>query len=402
MRRIILSITLFAALLGAASASAGLTPLRRHFGDVTIPRVTHGTIALPSASERGKATVIVTLALAPLAQAYGNGLGYRIGQRQLDVASRSSEAYLAKLDAAQRAAIVRLRRAIPQARVSWHYRVVLDGFAVTVPATQLPRLLQLGFAHVYPSSRYTLSLNKSGSVIGATQLEAATGASGAGIKIGVVDDGIDQTNQFFNPTGFSYPPGFPKGNTAFTTPKVIVARAFPGPGSGTAGTLPLDRQASFHATHVAGIAAGDANTTAPPGRDHPTVTGLSGVAPRAWLGNYRVFNVPAPLVGGDFAETPQIVAAFESAVSDGMNVINFSGGGPESDPANDAMIPTDPQRRRGRRCARDRGRQRPRRLRARQRGLPGLGPRRDHRRRRVEPALLRPGADRRLALAPGR
>ncbi|HEX3455129.1 MAG TPA: S8 family serine peptidase, partial [Gaiellaceae bacterium] len=105
------------------------------------------------------------------------------------------------------------------------------------------------------------------------------------------------------------------------------------------GQLPLDRSASFHGTHVSGIAAGDANTTASPGKDHPTVQGLSGVAPKAWLGNYRVFNVPAPLVGGDFAETPQIVAAFESAVSDGMNVINFSGGGPESDPAQDAMIP---------------------------------------------------------------
>ena len=117
---------------------------------------------------------------------------------------------------------------------------------------------------------------------------------------------------------------------------MIVARAFPGPGSGTGGQLPLDRQASFHGTHVAGIAAGNAGTTAPPGRDHPPVAGLSGVAPRAWIGNYRVFNVPAPLVGGDFAETPEIVAAFESAVSDGMDVINFSGGGPETDPANDA------------------------------------------------------------------
>src|SRR2546428_12072694 len=98
-------------------------------------------------------------------------------------------------------------------------------------------------------------MNQGPSVIGATQLEQATGASGAGVKIGVVDDGIDQTNQFFNPTGFSYPPGFPKGNTAFTTPKVIVARAFPGPGSGTAGTLPLDRQAPFPRTHAARIAA---------------------------------------------------------------------------------------------------------------------------------------------------
>jgi minor extracellular serine protease Vpr len=289
--------------------------------------------------------VIVTLPLAPLAQAFGTGLGTVLGyeprRRKLEVASSPSRAYLARIDAAQRRAVSELKQAIPQARVSWRYSILLDGFTVSLPAKKLPRLLGLGFVHhVYPSLRYTLSLNRSRAVIGATQLEAATGADGSGIKIGVVDDGIDQTNPFLDPAGFSYPPGFPLGNTAYTTPKVIVARAFPGPGSGTAGTLPLDRQTSFHGTHVAGIAAGDANTTAPAGRDHPVVTGLSGVAPRAWLGNYRVFNVPAPLVGGDFAETPEIVAAFESAVADGMDVINFSGGGPETEPANDAMIET--------------------------------------------------------------
>src|SRR5439155_11605301 len=159
------------------------------------------------------------------------------------------------------------------------------------------------------------------------------------IKIGVVDDGIDQTNPFFNADSFHYPAGFPRGNLAFTTPKVIVARSFPGPGSGKGGRLPLDRQESFHGTHVAGIAAGDAGTTATAGPDHPAIAGLSGVAPRAWLGNYRVFNVPTPL-GGDIAETPEIVAAFEAAVADGMQVINFSGGGAQTDPANDAMIET--------------------------------------------------------------
>ena len=78
-------------------------------------------------------------------------------------------------------------------------------------------------------------------------------------------------------------------------------------GSGKPGTLPLDLKASFHATHVAGIAAGDSGTTAPAGPDHPQVKGLSGVAPRAWLGNYRVFNAPTPV--GNSAFTPQIVAA---------------------------------------------------------------------------------------------
>jgi hypothetical protein len=48
------------------------------------------------------------------------------------------------------------------------------------------------------------------------------------------------------------------------------------------------------------------------------------------------FNVPTPI--GLVANTPEIAAAFESAVRDGMDIINFSGGGAETDPANDAMI----------------------------------------------------------------
>src|SRR3954454_820786 len=81
-----------------------------------------------------------------------------------------------------------------------------------------------------------------------------------------------------------------------------------------------------------------ARPPAPAGSDHPTVTGLSGVAPRSWLGNYRVFTVPTPI--GHVADTPEIVAAFEAAVKDGMDVINFSGGGPEVEPSNDALIAT--------------------------------------------------------------
>src|SRR5262249_61125173 len=91
-----------------------------------------------------------------------------------------------------------------------------------------------------------------------------TGARGDGVKIGVVDDGVDQTNPFFDPTGFSYPAGFPKGQTNLTTPKVIVAKAFPGPYSGPQGKLAVDRLFSFHGTAVAGGYAGDANTTPPP------------------------------------------------------------------------------------------------------------------------------------------
>jgi len=172
--------------------------------------------------------------------------------------------------------------------------------------------------------------------VGAPALEAATGARGDGIKIAIVDDGVDENNRFFHAVGYSYPSGFPKGGRKWTTPKVIVARAFPGPGSGRRGRWAVDRSVSFHGTHVAGIAAGNAGTDAPRGPDHPAVSGLSGVAPRAYLGNYRVFTVPTP--AGPVANNPEIIAAFEAAVRDGMDVINFSGGGPETDPVNDALV----------------------------------------------------------------
>src|SRR5205085_10518336 len=115
-------------------------------------------------------------------------------------------------------------------RVSRHFAVVLDALTVSLPPRSLPRLVRLGFVrHVYPSLRYYLTLNDSPSLIGADALETATGDTGAGIKIGVVDDGVDETNPFFNPVGYAYPPGFPRGQLKYTTPKVIVARSFLGP-----------------------------------------------------------------------------------------------------------------------------------------------------------------------------
>jgi minor extracellular serine protease Vpr len=360
-RSLVAPACLLAAIVSVGSASASLEPVKRSFGPLTIPRVHPGGLKIPRNYGSGRTRVIVTLHLPPLAAAglaHNSSRGPAAVTRKLDFASASARAYLARIDIAQAQAIAQLRTAIPEARVSSRFRVLLDGFTVSVPTRRVDRLSRLGFVRkVYPSYRYSMLTNRSPSLIEAPQLRALTGAKGDGVKVAVVDDGVDHANPFLSGEGMQYPPGFPKGIETATNQKVIVARAFPGPGSGEPGTRALDRRVSFHGTHVAGIIAGREDTTAPDstvipkeethpvcvrqsGGCIPTVTGLSGVAPKAWIGNYRVFNVPSPLSASDCcsANTPEIVKAFEAAVTDGMDVINFSGGGPQSDPPSDALI----------------------------------------------------------------
>jgi minor extracellular serine protease Vpr len=338
LRRAVFLIAFVAALTAVAPTAASLQPIRRNFGELTLPRLRAGTIKVPAGHADGRLRVIVRLAQPPLAAVFGRSLQAAGRSHQLDVSTRSSRAYLARLERLQNAAAAQLRRAIPSIRFSRRFQVLLNGLTVSVRTRDLPRLVRLPAVNrVYPSLSYTLNTNESPSVIAADALHARTGALGDGVKIAVVDTGIDETNPFLNATGMDYPPGFPRGGKKWTTPKVIVVRAFPGPGSGREGRIGGD-PAFPHGTHVSGIAAGRAGTDAPPSAEHPAVNNLSGVAPHAWLGAYRVFTIPTPL--GQSANTPEIIAAFESAVRDGMDVINFSGGGPQIDPANDAMIET--------------------------------------------------------------
>ncbi|HEU5372438.1 MAG TPA: S8 family serine peptidase, partial [Gaiellaceae bacterium] len=338
MRRPLL-LTVAIALVASAAASAAPKPLTREVREQGFQRVRAGHLTIPPKSLRGTTRVIVRLATPPLAAwSAERRLASVRSAQHLNVHSAASQAYVAELARRQAVAIAAVRAAIPKAIVQEHYSILLDGFAVQLPAKSLPRLLRVsGVTKVYPSLSYYSTMDRGPSVIHATDLEAATGDKGQGVKIAVVDTGVDPTSPFLNPAGFSYPAGFPKGDTSETTPKVIVAKVFPGEPRDSNSAKPFD-PTEPHGTHVSGIAAGDEGTNAPAGPDHPAVANLSGVAPKAWIGNYRVFTVPTPL--GHEASTPEIVHAFEAAVEDGMNVINFSGGGPQTDPVNDAMFET--------------------------------------------------------------
>src|SRR5207244_9794153 len=85
--------------------------------------------------------------------------------------------------------------------------------------------------------------------------------AGNGLKIGIIDEGVDQTHPFFDPAGYTAPPGYPKGDTRFTTAKVIVARAFAPPSPHWKyANRPFDPENSEHGTHAPGIRAGERAT----------------------------------------------------------------------------------------------------------------------------------------------
>ncbi len=281
--------------------------------------------------------VIVTLASPPLAGVQSSATEAAKGHA-LNLHSLSSTRYLERLAGEQDAVARRIEASIPQAQVRWRYRIVVDGLSVALPANEVGRLARVpGIVRVNPSYRYVQLDTAPGnvSVIGAPALWGPDLANaGQGVKIGIIDDGIDQRHPYFDPTGYTMPAGFPKGDAAYTTAKVIVARAFPPPGLAYANaSLPFDPKNSSHGTHVAGIAAGNAGTIANVDGNPNT---LSGVAPRAYLGNYKAMTIPTSNFGlnGNSAE---LVAAIEAAVSDGMNVINLSLGEPEVDPRNDIV-----------------------------------------------------------------
>ena len=193
--------------------------------------------------------VVVTMKALPLA-AFGRSLQ-----------SASHATYRTQLLAAQEKLARRITTAVPGSHVRWRYTHVLDGLAVVVPRSDVNAVAAVpGVDLVWPNVRYHALRAVGGpQQIGADQLWGPNlETAGNGIKIGIIDDGLDATHPYFNPTGFAYPPGFPKGQTTLATPKVIVQRTFaPAAPSYKYANVPFDPTQSFHATHVAGIAAGE-------------------------------------------------------------------------------------------------------------------------------------------------
>lgn len=186
-----------------------------------------------------------------------------------------------------------------------------NGVSVSIKPSELSKLSRLPeVANLYPivnfqlpepSDGYIPQLATAIAMTGANIVQAA-GVTGAGVRVGVIDTGIDIDHPDFGGSGVN-------GTTPFPTARIRWGYDFVGDAyDSNLGSTPTPDanpdDGNGHGTHVAGIIG--ANGV------------VKGVAPGVLFGAYRVFGNS----GSTSADV--MIAAMEMALADDMQVVNMS------------------------------------------------------------------------------
>ncbi len=256
--------------------------------------------------------------------------------------SAAAESYRRQIVTAQQA--VRSAALARKVTVTGAADTVLNAVFVHATPDQVDTLKSIpGVKAVIRMRSAAPQLNKAVNLMNAPAAWTVLGGqsnAGAGMKIGVIDSGIDQTHPVFQDSSLKMPAGFPKctdghaEDCSYTTNKVIVARSYvrqiaPGsnPSNPAADSRPDDyspRDRDGHGTAVASAAAAGTAVTASSAAGGGAVS-IMGMAPKAYLGNYKVSGSPGV---NDNPPESVLILAVNDAVKDGMDVVNISLGFP--------------------------------------------------------------------------
>jgi subtilisin family serine protease len=240
--------------------------------------------------------------------------------KKIDFNNSAVKSYRAQLSSLRNDYKAWLRANVPGAKVTGEYDISLNAVAVQLNGATLAQVSATPMVATaqYEGLYYPNATDPDVALISAPQAWAQGGGSanaGAGVKVAIVDTGIDITNPCFSDAG--YPAQQTLGDPHYTNNKVIVAKVF---SNRTPQQSYTAAPVQEHGTHVAGTVACNFGTPAPVGG--VTTYAMSGVAPRALLGNYNIF--PGQLAN---ARSEDILNALEAAYQDGFDVANMSLGG---------------------------------------------------------------------------
>ena len=197
------------------------------------------------------------------------------------------------------------------------YDTLFNGLAVATDVSQLPALRRVaGVKALYPVDTVSVPQPSPGDAIelatalsmtGADIAQSALGLDGTGIKVAVMDTGIDIDHPAFGGSGTN-------GTTPFPTARIVAGYDFVGdafnadPASPAFNPNPVPDDnpddCGGHGSHVAGIVGANGL--------------VKGVAPNVSFGAYRVFGC----AGSTTSDI--MLAAMERALADGMQVLNMS------------------------------------------------------------------------------
>ncbi|MGI8561740.1 MAG: S8 family serine peptidase [Luteimonas sp.] len=196
------------------------------------------------------------------------------------------------------------------------YDTLFNGVSIEIDKSQLSKLTRIpGVKSIYMVDTIEVPRTTESSpelftalaMTGADIAQNELGLDGTGVKVAVMDTGIDIDHPDFGGNGSN-------GSTAFPTARIVAGYDLVGdafnadPGSATYNPIPMPDNnpddCQGHGTHVAGIVGANGAVT--------------GVAPGVTFGAYRVFGCS----GSTTADI--MIAAMELALADGMHVLNMS------------------------------------------------------------------------------
>jgi len=265
------------------------------------------------------------------------------GQNKLDVRSPESIAYSRHLTDKQDDLIARMKAALGRhVYVKFRYHLSINGLAVELNPSEAARVAELGgVKSVVRDWVEYVQTDVGPAWVGAPGVwdGSATGGPptmGEGIIVGILDtgtnhdhpsfadvgeDGYDHTNPWGadNYTGWCDPANDHYTTTVSCNDKLIGLWSFDE-------DLPEDYNG--HGTHVGSTAAGNVLSATFHAPTTEITRTISGVAPHANIIGYSIEGDP----GSGSAPGTSILAATEQAISDTVDVINYSFGGGPGDP----------------------------------------------------------------------
>jgi subtilisin family serine protease len=237
----------------------------------------------------------------------------------------------------QAAFVQRIRRIAPQARVVGEVQIVLNALLMEADATALRSLAtDASVVRITRVADYQADLSETVPYITAKKLQRAGKLTGKGVKVAVLDSGIDYTHVAFGGAGTLEAYEAARGasdddsrNTArdglFPTHRVAEGYDFVGEAWPNGPLAPDDDPIDFqgHGTHVADI-----------------IGGASGVAPKVSLYAVKVCSAVATSCSGEALIQGMEYAADpngDGSTADRVDVINMSLGSPYGQPFDDDL-----------------------------------------------------------------